>query len=250
MELTLFHTIILGIVEGLTEFIPVSSTAHILLTTKFLGISQTTITETLTIAIQSGAVLALCVYFFKTIIRSRTLWWKIILGTLPMVIAGFFLFPLIETLFTSFTIIGYALIIGGIGFIFIKEKEDILPERDPTTREFLTLGALQILSIIPGVSRSGSTILFGSLLSVPKKIIVEASFLLAIPTIFGATVLALVKNPIPSSETFPLLLVGILVAFIVSFFSIHFFLRFLKEKPLSWFGWYRILVGILVLLFV
>ena len=250
MELTFFHTIILGIVEGLTEFIPVSSTAHLLLVTKLLGISQNAVTETLTIAIQSGAVLALCVYFFKTIIHSKTLWWKIALGCVPFVLAGLFLYPFIKTLFGSFTIIGIALIAGGIGFLFIREKEEEVVVRDPSLKEFLILGAAQVASIIPGVSRSGATLLFGSYLKIPKSVIVNASFLLAIPTIFGATAYDLMKNPFPSEEVLPLLAVGIITAFIVSLFCIHFFLQFLKQKPLSWFGWYRIVIGVLVLILI
>lgn len=249
MELTFFHTIILGAVEGLTEFIPVSSTAHLLLATKILGVTQTQFTETLTVAIQSGAVLALCVYFFKTIIHSKTLWWKIALGCVPFVLVGLFLYPFIKVLFHSFTLMGYALIVGGIGFLFIREKDEEEVLRDPSLKEFLILGAAQVASIIPGVSRSGATLLFGSYLKIPKAVIVNASFLLAIPTIFGATAYDLMKNPFPTGEALPFLLLGIITAFIVSLFSIHFFMNFLKQKPLAWFGWYRIVVGILVLIF-
>lgn len=250
MELTFFHTIILGIIEGLTEFIPVSSTAHLLLTTKILGVAQTQFSETFTIAIQSGAVLALCAYFFKTIISSKTLWWKIALGCVPFVLVGLFLYPFINVLFQSFTLMGYALIIGGIGFLFIREHPEESIDRVPTLREFLILGTVQVASIIPGISRSGATLLGGSFLKIPKHVIINASFLLAIPTIFGATAYDIARNPLPSAETLPLLFIGIVTAFIVSLFCIHFFLQFLKQKPLAWFGWYRIVVGILVLLFV
>ncbi len=250
MELTFLHSIILGIIEGLTEFIPVSSTAHLLLTAKLLGISQNAFTETLTIAIQSGAVLALCMYFFKTIIQSKTLWWKIALGCIPFIFAGLFLYPFIKTLFESFTVIGWALIIGGVGFLFIQEKKEKSEDREPLLKEVLILGVAQVASIIPGVSRAGATLLGGSLLRIPKNSIINTSFLLAIPTILGATGYDLIQHSFSLGDNEALFLGGIITAFIVSLFSIHFFLRFLKEKPLAWFGWYRIFLGILVLLLI
>jgi undecaprenyl-diphosphatase len=244
------NTIILGIIEGFTEFIPVSSTAHLLLTGNILGMSSGAFLEALSISIQSGAILAAVYYFWNTVWKNKTLIPKVIVGFIPTGIAGLLLYPIIKGFFESTTTIALALIIGGIIFLFLRTTDTETDVTTITYKQAFFIGCMQILSFIPGVSRAGSTLIGGSLLRIPRSVIVPFSFLLGIPTILGASVVEIRHVEGPSSNEWVLIGLGTVVAFIVATLTIRFFITLLTKKPLSWFGWYRILVGILVLLFV
>lgn len=250
MGTVIIQTIILGIVEGLTEFIPVSSTAHLLLTGKLITLPQDLL-EVLSISIQAGAISAAIVYFWNTVWKNLSLVPKILLGFLPTAFTGLFLYPYIKQLFSSTHTIAYALILGGIALILIKPKETQEHIETISYKQSFLVGAMQIFSFIPGMSRAGSTLIGGTLLGIPKQTIVSFSFLLAIPTIFGATFVEL-RNTDPAllSSQWQLIALGSIVAFIVALWSIRFFIHFLNTKPLSYFGWYRIVIGILVLLLI
>lgn len=245
----LIHTIILGIVEGLTEFIPVSSTAHLLLTGHLLGMPQDQFLEALSICIQSGAIAAVIYYFWQLIWKHTALIPKIIVGFIPTAIAGLTLYPLIKNIFDNVAIIGTALVIGGIGLLLIKPVDKQTAATDLTYKQAIWLGIAQIASFIPGVSRAGATLIGGTLMRIPRATIVTFSFLLAIPTILGASVVefAHIEGLFPAQ--WALIGVGTLVAFITALLTIKWFLALLTKKPLAWFGWYRITIGILVLIF-
>lgn len=244
----IFHTIILGIIEGLTEFIPVSSTAHILLTSKILGITQTQFIEALSICIQSGAILAAVWYFWKTVLRNTSLIGKVIVAFIPTGIIGVTLYPLIKTFLGSTAIIGSALIIGGVGLLLIKPVDEVTSLSEVTYKQAFWIGLMQTLSFIPGISRAGATLIGGTLLGIPRTTIVMFSFLLAIPTILGASVVEIRHVSGISGSEWALIGLGTLVAFVVAVCTIKFFMNVLTKKPLAWFGWYRIVIGILVLI--
>jgi undecaprenyl-diphosphatase len=243
----IFHTIILGIVEGLTEFIPVSSTAHILLTSHLLGITQTQFIEALSICIQSGAILAVVWFFWKTVLQNTSLIGKVIVAFIPTGIIGVTLYPLIKTLLGSTAVIGAALIVGGAGLLLIKPIDDSTRVADVTYKQAFWIGLMQTLSFIPGISRAGATLIGGTLLGIPRTTIVSFSFLLAIPTILGASVVEIRHVSGITGSQWAIIGLGTIVAFVVAVLTIKFFINLLTKKPLSWFGWYRIVIGILVL---
>lgn len=244
----ILHTLILGIVEGLTEFIPVSSTAHILLTGHILRMPQTVFLEALSICIQSGAILAAIFYFWSVVWKQKSLIWKVILGFIPTGIIGVALYPLIKTLLGSTAVIGVALIIGGVGLLLIKPVDDERTIAEVSYKQAFWIGLMQTLSFIPGISRAGATLIGGTLLRIPRATIVSFSFLLAIPTILGASVVEARHVTGITSSQWALIGFGTVVSFVVALCTIKFFIRLLTQKPLAWFGWYRICIGIIVLL--
>lgn len=241
--------IILGIVEGLTEFVPVSSTAHLLLAGSVLQMPSQAFLETLSISIQAGAILAVIWCFWNTIWKTRSMIWKVGVAFIPTAIAGVLIYPYIKPLFENQFVIAGALILGGIGLILIKPDETQETVSDISWKQSFMIGIAQIFSFIPGVSRAGATLIGGSLMKIPRSVIVPFSFLLAIPTILGATAVSLHSGvaTLTGSE-WALIGLGTLVAFIVAMFTVRFFIRILTQKPLSWFGWYRIAIAVIVLL--
>lgn len=244
----ILYTIILGILEGLTEFIPVSSTAHLLVAGELLGIPSGQFLEALSICIQSGAILAAVFYFWKLVLRDKSLIGKVFVAFIPTAIIGITLYPLIKTFLGNTAIIGTALIIGGVGLLLIKPVDDLVSITEVSYKQAFWIGLMQTLSFIPGISRAGATLIGGTLLRIPRATIVSFSFLLAIPTIFGAS--AVEARHITGLPFSSWLLIGLgtLVAFITALLTIKWFINVLTKKPLSWFGWYRIVLGIIVLL--
>jgi len=248
--MALIHTLLLGIVEGLTEFIPVSSTAHLLIAEKILGMRQTVFLETLTVVIQSGAMLAAVLFFWKTVWNNLVLIPKLIVAFIPSAIAGLLFAHALHTLFSTPIIIALALILGGIIFLIMRPIDTITrPIESISYKEAFIIGLSQIVAIIPGISRSGATLIGGTYARIPREMIVSFSFLLAIPTIFGASVVELRHIPSLSIHQWELLAFGTIVSFVVAFFTMRTMLRLMTKKPLAWFGWYRIALGVLLILF-
>ncbi len=250
--------LILGIVEGFTEFLPISSTAHLLIVGNILDIPQTEFFKTFVVAIQLGAILAVVLIYFKKILGSFTLTKKIITAFIPTAIIGYLLFSVIrDFLFENLKTIAIALIVGGIIIIIFEifQKKKLEQETDQKledisyTKSFL-VGLIQALAIIPGVSRSGATIIGGISLGISRKNIVEFSFLLAVPTIVAATGYDLLQsNLIFSSKDFLDLALGFIFSFVFAYISIKFFIRFIQTNSFIAFGIYRILAGVLIILF-
>lgn len=250
--MTVIDSIILGIVEGITEFLPVSSTGHLILTSSLLGIQQTDIHKAFEVSIQLGSILAVIFIYYEKIFHSKELWKRLIIAFLPTGALGFILYKLIKSLFSP-VITSIMLIIGGIIFIlvelFYKEKEHHLAdvEKIPYTKAFL-IGVFQSLAMIPGTSRSGATIIGGLLLGLKRKAAAEFSFLLAVPTMIVATTYDTLKHINEYHfDNWIILGTGFITAFIFALITIKLFLRFISTHNFIPFGIYRIIVGILFL---
>lgn len=253
------HSIVLGIIEGLTEFLPISSTAHLSLTSQLLGIAQTDFIKTFEIAIQSGAMLAVIAIYWRKFLNME-INKKIITAFLPTAILGFVLYKLIKSyLIGNLYITLTSLFIGGIILIvfekYINKKEKTQVSINETDilglsyKKTALIGLFQSLAVIPGVSRSAATIVSGRLLGLEKDSVVEFSFLLAVPTILAATGYDLLKNyALFSSQDIGSLSLGFIFSFITAIISIKFFISYISKHSLTSFGIYRILVSILILI--
>lgn len=247
-----FSATILGMIEGVTEFLPVSSTAHLLITERLLGISGS-FALTFAIFVQGASVLAIIALYFKKVLNNLSLMPKIIVGFLPTAIAGALFYDFIKGyLLESMAIIASSLFFGGVLMILIDKKnnpEGIEIEKISYKDSFI-LGLSQIFALIPGMSRSGSTIIGGRLSGLPRKLIIEFSFLLAIPTILGATVFDISKNAYTMTQSeVDMLIVGAIVSFTVSLVVAKWLLAYLSKNSFKVFGWYRILLAVFIIIF-
>ena len=260
--------VILAIVEGITEFLPVSSTGHMILVNKLIGgeYLSPTFTNSFLIIIQLGAILSVVVYFWKDltpfvgtkekfVLRFR-LWLKIIVGVLPAMVIGLLLDDIIDKYFldnvliVAITLIAYGVIFIGIEVVY--KLKDIKPKVKRFAglkyRTAFLIGLFQCLALVPGTSRSGSTILGGLLVGTSRSIATEFSFFMGIPIMFGASGLKILKFGFHYSlAEFIILVVGSVVSFVVSLFVIKFLLKYIKQHDFQAFGWYRIALGIIVL---
>lgn len=255
--MNLIQSMILGIVEGVTEFLPISSTGHLVLASNLLNIAQTDFVKSFEIAIQLGAILSVVVLYWKKVLTSWEIIQRIIVAFIPTAILGAIFYKIIKgVLLSNDAVIVYSLFIGGIIIILFelyhKDKEDSISKIEKISLPKAALiGVFQSIAMIPGVSRSAATIIGGSALGLNRKTIVEFSFLLAAPTMFAATVLDLAKSGGSfSASQFELLLVGFVVSFIVAILAIKFLLNFIKKHSFVWFGIYRIIVALAFLIFV
>jgi undecaprenyl-diphosphatase len=251
----LFHALILAAVEGVTEFLPVSSTGHLILTSHALGIADTEFVKSFEIIIQLGAILAVVVLYFKTLLYKRQYWPKLLLAFLPTAIVGFTLYPLIKHILLGnpiFTLI--SLFVGGIALIVIekiyKEKEDHVADlAHITQKQAIMIGCFQSISVIPGVSRAAATIIGGMLSGVKREVSVEFSFLLAIPTMLAASGFDLLKTHASfTSSQYQILAIGFVGAFVFALISVKYFIQFIKNHNFVPFGIYRIVLSILYFL--
>jgi len=249
--MNLIHAIILSIVEGITEFLPISSTGHMVLAAKLLNIQETDFVKSFEIIIQLGAILAIVTLYWNTISKNINVWKKVITAFIPTGIIGFVLYKIIKNVLLGNPIITvYALLIGGILLILLekiyKEKDHHVDNMEKISyKNAFLIGLFQSVSIIPGVSRSAATIIPALLLGTKRKTAVEFSFLLAIPTMLAATSLDLIKSSF--SFTMPeyfILAIGLIVSFIVALFTVKFLLDFIKKHTFIPFGIYRIVLAI------
>ena len=245
----------MGIVEGLTEFLPVSSTGHLILTSKLLGIQQDMFHKTFEVIIQLGSILAVIFVFWERLFKnSLELWVKLAIGFLPAGILGFLLYDLIKMLFAPITT-SIMLIVGGIAFIvieiFYKEKEHHTKEiAEISYKQSFLIGIFQALAMIPGTSRSGATIIGGLLLGCNRKVATEFSFLLALPTMIIASGYSAYKNyAVFNADNLLILAVGFVVAFLSALIAIKLFLGFVARFNFIPFGIYRIILGIAFLFY-
>ena len=269
MELTfaeILKTIILGVVEGLTEWLPVSSTGHMILVDEFIKLDVTkSFMDMFLVVIQLGAILAVVAMNFerlnpfsdfKTKLQKQQtfqLWYKVIVACIPAAVIGLLFNDYMEEHFMTAKVVAGALIFYGIVFIVVENynryripKINSLERLDYKTA--LIIGLFQVLSLIPGTSRSGSTIIGGILFGTSRVVAAEFTFFLAIPVMFGASLLKLVKFGFNfNSAELVILFVGMVTAFIVSILSITFLLKYIKKNDFTIFGWYRILLGIIVI---
>lgn len=246
---------LLGIVEGITEFLPVSSTFHLIWTSRLLGIEQTSFVKLFEVAIQSGAILAVAVSFTKTALHNPSVIKKVALAFLPTAGIGFLLYPIIKNIFLENTSLQIGMFIAvGIVFLLFERFSTNSYTRSMnsiTYKEAALVGIAQSLAVIPGVSRAGAVILALMTLSITRKDAAAFSFLLAVPTILAASVLDLTKSytAITGTGDILLLCIGMIISFITALFFVKWLLRYLEQHTLSAFGWYRIALGLIILFF-
>lgn len=251
------QAVILSIVEGLSEFLPISSTGHLILTSKLLNIPQTEFVKSFEVIIQLGAILAVVFLYFKKLTTTFTLWPKIIVAFLPSAFFGLVFYSFIKTNLIGNTLVTLsALFFGGVALIFLekiyREETHHLEDLNKLSlKTALLIGFCQSFSMIPGVSRAAATIIGGMFLGLKRKTAVEFSFLLAIPTMAAATTLDLIKSDFNFSiNEYSLLIVGLLGSFITAIFAIKFLLQFVQNHSFIPFGVYRIILSILFLLLI
>ena len=260
---------ILGIIEGITEWLPISSTGHLILADQFIKLDASTqFMSMFNVVIQLGAILAVVVLYFhklnpfspsKTTIEKKdtwTLWFKVVVACIPAIIIGLPLDDWLEEHFHKFLPVAIVLIVYGIAFIIVEKRNKTKKPRWTTLNDFtyqaaLLVGLFQVLALVPGTSRSGATILGAILIGASRFVATEFSFFLGIPVMFGASGLKIVKylaegNSFKTEETI-VLLVGTLVSFIVSVLAIKFLSNYLKKNDFTAFGWYRIILGVILI---
>ena len=249
----IYEAIILAIIEGITEFLPISSTGHMIIGSSLMGIADESFTKTFTVAIQLGAILSVIVLYWKRFFQSFDFYFKIGVAFIPAVVAGLLFNDYIDALLEKVYVVGYTMLAGGIFFLFIDKLFPPKTEETPITYpKALTIGTFQIIAMIPGVSRSAATIIGGLAQKLTRQQAAEFSFFLAVPTMFGATALSLFKffksggSFGPSEIT--ALAIGNVVAFVVAMIAIKSFIRFLTLHGFKVFGYYRIVVGAIILI--
>lgn len=266
-DLNLFQTIVIAIVEGLTEFLPVSSTGHMIIAQNVLGVESTEFVKAFTFIIQFGAILSVVVLYWKRFFRlnhtpapegSSSLkrflhkydfYWKLLVAFIPAAVLGLLFSDLIDAMLESVMVVAVMLIVGGVFMLFCDKLFGNGKENTPMTekRAFI-IGLFQCISMIPGVSRSMATIVGGMAQKLTRKAAAEFSFFLAVPTMFAATVYKMAKLFMDGgteiiTSNMGALIVGNVVAFIVAMLAIKFFISFVTKYGFMAFGWYRIIVG-------
>jgi undecaprenyl-diphosphatase len=248
------ETLILAVIEGLTEFLPVSSTGHMIIASSFMGIAADPFVKTFTVAIQLGAILSVLVLYWKRFLQNVNFYVKLAIAFIPAAIFGFLLNDFIDTLLENVVVVAVTLVLGGVVFLFIDKwfaRNETNGTEDVTPKSAFMIGLFQVIAMIPGVSRSAATIIGGLSQGLTRKAAAEFSFFLAVPTMFAATGYKLLKlwksgGGFTADET-KLLLIGNVVAFVVAIFAIRAFIGFLTRRGFAIFGWYRIVLGVALL---
>jgi undecaprenyl-diphosphatase len=254
--MTIIHAIIIAIVEGLTEFLPVSSTGHMILTSAALDMENTEFLKTFEISIQIGAIMAIVLMYIRRFFRGFEIYKKLIVAFLPTALVGFLAYSFIKQHLFSPVIVSVSLIVGGIILIFVDKQVTGKESRyddveNVSVKNAFFIGLVQCISMIPGVSRAGATIVGGVYNGLNKRQATEFSFLLAVPTMFAATGYDLLKTPLKFTHTeIMLLLIGLVVAFIFAWIAVKIFLVIIQKSGFLYFGWYRIAIGLVFLVLI
>lgn len=260
----LLKSLFLGIVEGITEWLPISSTGHMILVNEFIGNQGFTSSDLYLYVIQLGAILAVVTLYFKKLnpfALSKTkqekkdtwqMWFKVVAACVPAAVIGLLLNDYMEK-FENWYVVSTMLILYGIGFLFVEKYNKNIKTDDIKTMTYKTallIGAFQVLSIIPGTSRSGATILGAMMIGCSRAVAAEFSFFLAIPVMVGVSFLKIITtDQILNGANLTVLLVGMLTAYIISMVSIKFLMNYVRKHDFRSFGWYRIVLGIIVILY-
>ncbi len=254
--MSIVEAIVLAIIEGLTEFLPISSTGHMIIGSSLMGIASEPFVKTFTIAIQLGAILSVVVTYWKKFFQTFDFYFKLFIAFLPAAVFGLLLNDYIDQLLERVEIVALMLVLGGVVFLFIDRWFEKTEESGKTDISYLTslkIGFFQIISIAaPGVSRAAATIIGGLAQGLTKKTAAEFSFFLAVPTMFAATGYKLFKfykaGYTFGQQELMLLAIGNAVAFLVAMVAIRYFIQFLTKHGFKIFGYYRIAVGALILI--
>ena len=253
--MTYFDSIILAIIEGITEFLPISSTGHMIMGQTLLKIDGDFV-KTFEISIQLGAIMAIVLLYAQRFLQSFTIYLKLGVAFIPTGIVGFLAYKTIKMYLFNPYVVGIALVIGGIVLVLIDKKvvakeSKTLDLESISYKNSFFIGLIQCISMIPGVSRAAATIIGGVFNGLDKKQAMEFSFLLAVPTMFAATGYDLIKTPIHfSSHEYVLLGIGLLIAFITAWAAVKVFIKLVENYGFKYFGYYRIAIGLLFLLFI
>jgi undecaprenyl-diphosphatase len=254
--MNIIQSIILSIIEGLTEFLPISSTGHMILASSIMNIPEDAFVKTFEISIQIGAIMAIVLLYAKRFLQGISIYLKLAIAFIPTGIIGFLAYPYIKTYLFNPIIVSISLVLGGIVLILIDKK--VVGQESKTAelenisyKNAFFIGLFQSISMIPGVSRAAATIVGGIFNGLDKKQAIEFSFLLAVPTMFAATGYDLYKTTIVFSghEIF-LLSLGLVVAFITAWIAVKVFIKIVQNYGFKYFGYYRIIIGIIFLLLI
>lgn len=260
--MTIIQTILLSIVEGITEFLPISSTGHMIIAQKLLGIQSTEFVKAFTVNIQFGAILSVVVLYWKRFFQSFDFYLKLLVAFIPAAIIGALFNKVVDRLLGSVVVVAVSLLLGGIVLLFV-DKWFSKPDEDQTvtSKKALRIGFFQCIAMIPGISRSAATIIGGMSNKLSRKNAAEFSFFLAVPTMFAASAYKLYElykmqkvsggqMTIFSSSNIHILLIGNLVSFVVAMIAIRWLMKFLTNYGFKAFGWYRIFVGGFILILI
>ena len=253
--MSFIEALILAIIEGLTEFLPVSSTGHMIIASTFMGNASDDFVKLFTVAIQFGAILSVVLVYFKKFIKSINFYVLLFVAFLPTGIIGLLLKGYVDALLEEVVVVAVSLLVGGIVLLFVDkyfEKNETEGETEVSYKTAFIIGTIQSIAMIPGVSRSAATIIGGMTQKLTRKAAAEFSFFLAVPTMFAATMKSmwderelLIES---SNNEWIILLIGNVIAFIVAYFAIKSFIAFLNKNGFKAFGYYRIVLGGLILI--
>jgi undecaprenyl-diphosphatase len=251
--MSIFQAVVLAIVEGLTEFLPVSSTGHMISASSMMGIASNDFVKMFTVAIQLGAILSVIVLYWKKFLQSFQFYLTLLVAFIPAAIFGKLFNDQIDALLENALVVGVTLLLGGIVLLFIDKWFANTQTNDEVTYpKALKIGLFQVIAMIPGVSRSAATIIGGLQQKLSRKAAAEFSFFLAVPTMFAATAYKLFKYVKQGgsfgSEEITLLAIGNIVAFVVAMIAIKAFISYLTKYGFKIFGWYRIIVGAIIVI--
>ena len=250
------QAIILAIIEGLTEFLPVSSTGHMIIASSFMGIAHDDFTKLFTIVIQLGAILSVVVLYFKRFFQTFDFYFKLLIAFIPAVILGLILSDFIDELLENPITVAISLVLGGVVLLkvddWFSKKEEVNTQEEIGYKQAFKIGLFQCLAMIPGVSRSGASIVGGMSQRLSRTTAAEFSFFLAVPTMLGATVKKCYDyysaGFVLSHNQINLLIIGNIVGFIVAMLAIKSFIGYLSKHGFKMFGYYRIIVGLVILI--
>ena len=248
------QAIILAIIEGITEYLPISSTGHMIIGASLMGIAEHPFTKIFEVNIQFGAILAVIVLYWKRFLQSLDFYYKLLFAFIPAAIIGFLLNDFIDSILENVWVVAISLLLGGIVLVFIdKYFEGKETKENPNFKNSFIIGLFKCIAMIPGVSRSASTIIGGMLQGLSRKSAAEFSFFLAVPTMFAASAYKLLKGYLNGDLNFDqnqlfLLGLGNVVAFFVALLAIKFFIEFLQKYGFKVFGYYRIVLGLILII--
>jgi undecaprenyl-diphosphatase len=259
--MSLIHAIILAIIEGITEFLPVSSTGHMIIASSVMGIADHPFTKVFTIAIQFGAILSVVILYWKRFFKDIRFYITLLIGFIPAAVIGFLFNDHIEALLEDVIVVGTTLFFGGIFLLFIDsmfKRAQQSPDQDVNFGRAFKIGLFQVIAMIPGISRSAATIVGGLTQGLNRKTAAEFSFFLAVPTMFAATAYSLILKDwegdkkgyeiiLETHDNTMAFIVGNIVAFIVAMLAIRTFISFLSKYGFKFFGYYRIVIGLLII---
>lgn len=253
--MTLFHSLILGIIEGLTEFLPISSTGHMVLVSHFLKMPDSAALATFEIVVQLGAISAVIFVYIKKLFEIEMIK-KLIIAFIPTGLIGLLVFPHIKGWLQNPLLVAFTMTLGGICILLVEnwyEKKqnhgEINEHKTLSYKDALLLGVYQALAVVPGVSRSGAMIIGGLTMKLPRKVLTEFTFLLAVPTLVMATLYTIYKkrSELVFDDITPIAF-GTIISFAVALVVIKYFLNYIRSHSFKIFGWYRIVLGIILLM--